>query len=68
MNGCVTVTPRAGALSPIDFIRKSGSSFASATASCGGNSTTRNTVPLSGGEMSIGFLAGSSCVNESAGG
>src|SRR6202011_1465118 len=68
MSGWVTGTPRAGAFSPTDLCRKLGSIFASVAASSGGNSTTRNLVPLSGGEMPIGRAAGSSLVKESAGG
>jgi hypothetical protein len=40
---------------------------ASVAASSGGNSTTRNFVPWSGGEMPIGVVAGSA-LNENPGG
>jgi hypothetical protein len=66
--GCFTGTPRAGAWFPIAFISNPGSILASVAASSGRNSTTRKIVPLSGGGMPVGRAAGSSLVNESAGG
>src|SRR5438132_3720907 len=46
---------------------KSGSIFASAAGSSGGNSTTRIAVPLSGGDSPI-FLVALSSLNENPGG
>src|SRR5436190_18543806 len=67
MSGCFTGTPRAGALSPTTFIMKSGAIFASAAGSSGGNSTTRITVPASGGARPMDLAAASS-LNENPGG
>src|SRR6266849_1234284 len=67
MSGCFTGRPRAGAWSPTTFIMKSRSILASAAGSSGGKSTTRITVPLSGGDRPIG-LAALSSLNENPGG
>src|SRR5262249_43741621 len=63
ISGCLTGRPRAGAWSPTTFINNSGSIFASAAGSSGGNSTTRITLPLSGGDRPIGFAAASAFEN-----
>src|SRR5436190_16967712 len=53
-------SPLAGARSPITFIMKLGSIFASTEGSRGGNSTTRSAVPASGGSAGNDLAALSS--------
>src|SRR5713101_7782530 len=67
ISGCVTGRPLFGARFPTLFWRKLGSIFPSVAGSSEGNSTTRNFVPLSGGDIPIGLVAGSS-LNENPGG
>src|SRR5229473_50607 len=62
ISGCRTGRPLLGARSPMIFIMKSGSIFATSAGSSGGNSTTSSAVPRSGGSA-VG-LAPLSSVNE----